>query len=249
MTENEKISSRIFANQLLNFLTPMFKINNFNELFSLYSAQNMDINNQNSISEINSEINPNPNLNTNPNTNSNSNPNLGTNLIPITLINNEKNHQIFINNNIFNYLINNLNSIYLIYFNYYKENNSSSINNNLNQLYLLNILQLRGIYSSLDLLWFWGIKPILNNFCLEFNENIPKSILISSELIINISKLIQLNNNKIINLNYIQIIFNICNLKIFRGMMIERFYKRILFSCILILCHYNSQSLPSIDPG
>jgi hypothetical protein len=134
--------------------------------------------------------------------------------------------------------------------------------NHSNQSNLLSVNHLRGIYTALEILWQWGILPFLPvNYS---KESLPKSILMTSKLLSDITE--KLNQKEksapspslvplpalstCIRINeLIRIIFRTCTSSMFRGMMIERNYKRILCGCISILCHWNPQSLPTSDQG
>lgn len=128
---------------------------------------------------------------------------------------------------------------------------SSGKGNITNQSNLLSISHLRGVYTALELLWCWGVLPYLTLTKELQKELIPKSILIPSPLILEVSERIKMTLNSITalpNVEIILLIFRTCTCHMFRGMMIERNFKRVLCACISILCHCTPQSLPNIDP-
>jgi hypothetical protein len=135
--------------------------------------------------------------------------------------------------------------------------------NQTNQSNLLSVTHLRGIYTALEILWHWGIVPSLPIKISK--ESLPKSMLISSQLLSDLSERISerrrgdssspsssplspLPVSLCTQINdFIEITFRTCTSSMFRGMMIERNYKRILCVCISILCHWNPQNYARSD--
>lgn len=130
--------------------------------------------------------------------------------------------------------------------------NSSSSSSNQNQNNLLSISHLRSIYTSIEIIWTWGILPYLkiNNYQIN-NDNIPKSIEISKGLLIDGYNYIQsLQGNGIHSfISFIDIMFKICTFHMFRGMMLERNLKRMLCAIISILCQHRVGPQPLSEKG
>jgi hypothetical protein len=119
------------------------------------------------------------------------------------------------------------------------------------QANLLSISHLRGIYTGLEILWSWGVFPYLTLTNDLLKESVPKSVLIQSKLILEVSERLKSTLNSTItvpNIEIIVLIFRTCTCHMFRGMMIERNFKRVLCACISILCHCTPQTLPNLDP-
>jgi hypothetical protein len=134
----------------------------------------------------------------------------------------------------------------------YEQSSETSNSKQTSQSNLLSISHLRGIYTGLELLWSWGVSPylILNNDLPK--EAVPKSILIQAKLIPEVSDRIKATaggRGVVPNVEMIVLIFRTCTCHMFRGMMIERNFKRVLCACISILCHCTPQTLPMIDPA
>ena len=106
--------------------------------------------------------------------------------------------------------------------------------------YLLSINHLRAIYTSLEIIWHWGILPFTGPVATIDNQlEHPSSLFLKLNFLCKVrNELVDSNDLSTIYL-YINTMSNICKCTLFNSLMLDRVLPRILISCMVLQheCH------------
>lgn len=100
---------------------------------------------------------------------------------------------------------------------------------------LLSINHLRAVYTSLELLWFWGVKPcIQSHVSIEYSEEFPKAMMLSKNVIESVAT--DLIEQPIIEsiLKYICTLSLVSQCPLFSSQMLKRYLPKILIALMTL---------------
>jgi hypothetical protein len=105
---------------------------------------------------------------------------------------------------------------------------------------LLSITQLRGVYTAVELLWRWGISPVIGNMLKgDQRSTYPKSIIVIESTVIGVEKLIvaadTTPDTSAMLESIVRLLERTCTSFVFRGMMLGRNLKRIIVAAISLI--------------